>query len=185
LPIRWRLTVFNALTIGAILLVSGFVLFLLVREALLSGVEDTVRSRASEAARSVESGGTLEGEETQRLTLDGVFVLVRDGDGGVLTQTINLPTGAKDPDSVWDRALQDDQPAEGTVEISSDAPAYIYAVPVNPESGQARVVEAGQSYEGMHKSIETFATALAAVVVCAFLLSVIGAYFLARTALSL
>ena len=184
MPIRWRLTLFNALAIGAILVVSGLMLFFLVRGALLSGVEDTVHSRASEAARTVESGGTLEGEETERLTLDGVFVIVRDADGGILTQTINLPSGAEDPDSVWDQALRARQPAEGTIEVASDTPAYIYAVPVDPESGQARVVEAGQSYEGTHRTIETFATALVAVVVGAFLLSVIGAYLLARTALS-
>jgi len=184
LPIRWRLTVFNALAIGAILLVSGLVLFFLVRGALLSGVEDTVRSRALEAARTIESGSTLDQEETERLTLDGVFVFVRNGDGRMLTQTVNLPTGAEDPDSVWDQALQDGQPAEGTIEIASDTPAYIYAVPVDPESGQARVVEAGQSYEGVHRTIEAFATALVAVVVGAILLSVIGAYLLARTALS-
>ncbi len=184
MPIRWRLTLFNALVIGAILLVSGLMLFFLVRGALLSGVEDTVRSRASEAARTVEAGGTLEGEETERLTLDGVFVIVRDADGRILTQTINLPSGAEDPDSVWAQAFQEGQPAEGTIEIASDTPAYIYAVPVDPESGEARMVEAGQSYEGTHRTIETFATALIAIVIGAFLLSVIGAYLLARTALS-
>jgi len=184
LPIRWRLTVFNALAIGAILLISGLVLFLLVREALLSGVEDTVRSRTYEAARTVESGSTLEGEETERLTLDGVFVFVRDGNGGILTQTVDLSAEAEDSESVWSQALQSGSPQGGTIEVSEDNPAYIYAVPVKPESGQARVVEAGQSYEGVHKTIETFGAALVAVVVGAFLLSVIGAYLLARTALS-
>ncbi len=52
MPIRWRLTLFNALIIGAILLALGLSLFLLLREALLSGVEDTVRSRAVAAARA-------------------------------------------------------------------------------------------------------------------------------------
>ncbi len=35
MPIRWRLTLFNALAIGAILLVLGVVLFALLRDALL------------------------------------------------------------------------------------------------------------------------------------------------------
>jgi hypothetical protein len=46
LPIRWRLTLFIALAIGAILLVLGVALFILLSEALLSTVEDTAESRA-------------------------------------------------------------------------------------------------------------------------------------------
>ncbi len=54
--IRWRLTVFNALTIGTILLGLGLALFFLLRGALLSGAEETVQSRAVVAARDVRSG---------------------------------------------------------------------------------------------------------------------------------
>lgn len=184
MPIRWRLTIFNALAIGAILLVSGLALFFFVREALLSGVEDTVRGRAAEAARTIESGEALGQDETERLTLDGVFVVVRDGDGGILTQTVDLPAQAEDNESVWQQALQSGSPEEGTIEISGDNPAYIYAVPVDPEDDSARVVEAGQSYESTHRTIETFGAVLIAVILGAFLISVIGAYLLARAALS-
>ena len=59
MSIRWRLTLFNALAIGLILLVLGLVLFFLSRDALLSNVEDTVRSRATTAARTIGSGVTL------------------------------------------------------------------------------------------------------------------------------
>ena len=41
MPIRWRLTLFIALAIGAILLGLGVALFFLLREALLSNVEQT------------------------------------------------------------------------------------------------------------------------------------------------
>ena len=57
-------------------------------------------------------------------------------------------------------------------------------MPVEPTDGSARVVEAGQSYEGVHRTLETFGTVLVFVILGAFLLSVIGAYLLARTALS-
>lgn len=184
MPIRWRLTLFNALAIGAILLVLGFALFFFVRDALLSEVGDTVRSRALQAAEAVQAGEDLERDVTEWLTLDGVFVVVRDGDGGILTQTVDLPSQAEDLDSAWSRALQSSSPSEDTVEISEETPAYIYAVPVDPESGSARVVEAGQSYEGTHRTIETFGAVLIAVILGAFLLSVGGAYLLARAALS-
>jgi two-component system, OmpR family, sensor kinase len=78
LPIRWRLTVLNALVIGAVLLALGLALFLLLRGALLSGIEEDARDRALAAAQAVESGERLEPDEAERLSLGGVFVLVRD-----------------------------------------------------------------------------------------------------------
>jgi two-component system OmpR family sensor kinase len=184
LPIRSRLTLFNALAIGVILLVLGVALFFFVREALLSRVEDTVSNRALAAAQTVNSGETLDQSEMERLSLDGVFVIVRDGDGKILTQTIDLPTSVEDLDTLWNQALQSGQSQGGTIEIAEDTPAYLYAVPVDPTDGSARVVEAGQSYEGVHRTLETFGTVLVFVILGALLLSVIGAYLLARTALS-
>jgi two-component system, OmpR family, sensor kinase len=183
-PIRERLTLFNALAIGVILLGLGFALFFFVREALLSRVEDTVSSRALAAAKTVNSGGTLDQNEIQQLTLDGVFVIVRDADGQILTQTVDLPSSVEDLDTLRSQALQSGQATGGTIEIAQDTPAYLYAVPVNPTDGSARVVEAGQSYEGVHRTLETFGTVLVFVILGAFLLSVGGAYLLARTALS-
>jgi signal transduction histidine kinase len=184
LPIRRRLTLFNALAIGIILLVLGLTLFFFVREALLSSVENVVGSRALAAAQTVNSGGTLDQSQMQQLTLDGVFVIVRDGDGQILTQTVDLPGSAEDLDTVWSQALESGQSAGGTIEIAEDTPAYLYAVPVGPTDSPARVVEAGQSYEGVHRTLETFGTVLIFVILGAFLLSVIGAYLMARRALS-
>ena len=90
MPVRWRLTLFNALVIGAILLVLGFALFFLLRKALFSGIEDTARARAAEVAREVEAGEELDTSDAEEFALDGVFVVVRDGRGRVLTQTANL-----------------------------------------------------------------------------------------------
>jgi hypothetical protein len=90
-PIRWRLTLFNALAIGGILLLLGFALFLLIRGVLLSGLEAEVRGDAENVARTIESGGTLSRSDARRLALDGVFVVVRDGKGRVLSQTVDLP----------------------------------------------------------------------------------------------
>jgi len=62
LPIRWRLTLFIALVIGAILLALGLALYFMSRIALLAGVEDTARSRAISAAGTIESGEDLSDE---------------------------------------------------------------------------------------------------------------------------
>ncbi len=56
MPIRWRLTVFNALSIGVILVVLGLSLFLLLRNALLSGIEEAVRIGPSPPLRPWSRG---------------------------------------------------------------------------------------------------------------------------------
>jgi two-component system OmpR family sensor kinase len=185
LPIRWRLTLFNALIIGAILLALGLSLFLLLRGALLSGIEDTARSRALAAARALESGeDPLSDDDAEQLTADGVFLVVRDSGGKVLDRTANFSMKEETRDPVWERALSSGDPAGGTAELSSQEPDYVYAVPVNPPARPVRVVEAGKPYDSVEDTLETFATVLAAGGLLAFLLSVGGAYLLARAALS-
>jgi two-component system OmpR family sensor kinase len=184
LPIRWRLTLFIALAIGAILLVLGVALFFLLRDALHSNVEETARKRAVQAAETVEEDDTLEKEDVSEYTLDGVFVIVRDGKGRVLyPEPVNLPSGGAAKDPVWREALITGERASGMVEFSGDEPEYIYAVPVNPTRGSARVVEAGKSYEEAFEGVQTVGATLAAGIGVAFLLSIGGAYLLARTAL--
>jgi two-component system, OmpR family, sensor kinase len=185
LPIRWRLTLFNALIIGAILLVLSLSLFLLLREALLSGIEDTARSRALAAARALRSGDDplKDHDDVKQLTADGVFLIVRDAGGEILNRTTNFSMNEEIRDPVWKRALASGDPEGGTAKLSSEEPDYVYAVPVDPPSGPARVVEAGKSYEPAKETLEVFGTVLATGIGAAFILSIGGAYFLARAAL--
>ena len=184
MPIRWRLTLFNALIIGAILLALGLSLLLLLREALLSGVEDTVRSRAVAAARALESEEDPLSDDVEQLTADGVFLIVRDARGRVLDQTTSFSTYEETSDDVWKRARASGNPAGGTAELTSEDSDYVYAVPVSPPAGPARVVEAGKSYDSVEDALEAFTTVLVVGGLLAFLLSVGGAYLLARAALS-
>ena len=185
MPIRWRLTIFIALVIGAILLLLGVALFFLNRSATLSGIEDTAQSRAIAAAQAINDGEDLsnDDDDIEQLTLDGVFVILRDGSGSILAETVNLPADAEASDTAWRRALDSGDGASGTMEISGETSVYVYAVPVEPPSGPARVVEAGKSYESANETVEVFGTVLAIGIGAAFLLSIGGAYFLARAAL--
>ncbi len=184
MPIRWRLTLFIALVIGAILLVLGVGLYFLLKDALLSNVENTTQDRALKAARKISSGEDPTGDDIDELKLDGVFVIVRDREGHILRDTINLPADAGTEDPVWKRALDSGKPATGTVQFSGDEPPeYVYAVPVDPPRGRARVVEAGKSYEVAFEGVETVGTVLVAGIGVAFVLSIGGAYLLARAAM--
>ena len=186
MPIRWRLTIFNTLIMCAILLVLGLSLFLLLRESLYSGIEDTARTRAVTAAQAVEAGESplKDRDDVEELTADGVFLIVRDGSGAIIDRTTNFSPAGEKSDAVWERAITSGNPVGGAADLSSEAPDYVYAVPVSPPDGSARVVEAAKSYDSVEDALDTFLTILAAGGLIALLLSVGGAYLLARAALS-
>ena len=206
MPIRWRLTLFNAAVIGFILLVLGVSVFLLVRAALRSGVEGTVQSRALAVARTVESGRVLGSDDVEQLTLEGVFVVVRDGEGKVLARTIEARPDQSPDTMFWKEVLDTGEPAGGRVNTSGETQSYVFAVPVDPPVGPriapairspfgpqkaplpsttaARVVEVSKSYETAAATVERLGAILIAGVLAIFLLSVGGAYLLARAALS-
>jgi two-component system, OmpR family, sensor kinase len=181
LPIRWRLTLFIALVIGAILLLLGIALYFMNKSALLANIEDTARSRATTAARALESGKGLSNAYVEQLALDGVIMIIRTDSGRIL-RTENLPEEGDIADVVWREAVSSEEPASGVTNISDD-PYYVRAVPVDPPSGPVRVVEAGKSYEPAEEALEVFGTVLVAGIGAAFILSIAGAYFLARAAL--
>jgi two-component system OmpR family sensor kinase len=189
LSIRWRLTLFNAMIMGTILLVVGLFLFFLLRGALLSGVKDTAENRAVELAQDVEEESgqdlVLDESDAEELAMDGVFAVVRDAEGHVLVQTVELESDEAASDTIWREALESGQPTGGAAELSrGDVSDYVYAVPVSHTYGSARVVEAGKSYESADEVIGTLTGVLAGSALVAFLLSVCGAYLLARKALS-
>ena len=132
MPVRWRLTVFNALVIGTILTLLGVSVFLLLRDALLSGVEYTVRDRAASVARTVEMGQSFSAGDIDRLTLEGVFVVVRDGEGRILARTVNTGPAGGPGEPFWHAAVESGEAVDGQAEVSPGERGYVYAVPVDP-----------------------------------------------------
>ena len=194
MPIRWRLTIFNALVIGSILLALGLALFLLQRHTLLDSIRETASDRALAAAKEIDRGEGLDEEDgrfeldggLQRgLTRDGVFIVVRDGRGRIIApQTGNLLNNGETQDKLWRKVLETGKPAHDTFTLQQEGLTYVYAVPVSPPEQPARIVEAGKSYEPAQDNVYKMALVLASGFTVAFLLSVVGAYLLARNALS-
>lgn len=164
MPIRWRLTAFNVLVIGTILMVLGVSGFFLLREAMRSEVEDTVRDSALTAARTVGAGNALSKGDVEQLTLEGVFVTVRDGDGRVLFKTVDLTPEVGTDGPFWRRAIEGGEPAGGTVELSSEGQGYVYAVPIETAGSEAThregpsVVSARPSASGNGRADATIVT---------------------------
>jgi len=117
---------------GAILAAFGVSVFFLVRGALLSGVEHAVRDSAEGVARTVETGQSLSTGDVERLTLEGVFVIVRDGEGRILARTVDTGSAEDAGEPFWRRAAESGEPVGGQVTVSPGERGYVYAVPVDP-----------------------------------------------------
>src|SRR5829696_447142 len=170
MPIRRRLTIFNALVIGGILLALGCALFFLLRQTLLFSVKDTAHDRALAAAEEINRGEGLD-EENGRLELDGglkrglthddVFIIVRNGRGSIIDKTVNLSNNGEVHDVLWRRVLETGKPAHDKFTFREEGPAYVYAVPVSPRDQPARIVEAGKSYQPTQEIVDKMALVLA------------------------
>ncbi|QYJ16055.1 Signal transduction histidine-protein kinase ArlS [Rubrobacter xylanophilus DSM 9941] len=187
MPILWRLTLFNTLAIGLILLAVGLGLFFLLRGLLLSDLRQTVTERALAAAAEIrevdDEDEAIDSEDIEDLTLDGVFILVRDREGDVIFQTVSLASSPEN-DPLWRRALEEGRTVSGTVALSPEAPDHVVAVPVSTPENPARVVEAGMSREPVAEALAAFRTALLIGLAAGLALSAAGSYLLARLALS-
>jgi hypothetical protein len=168
---------------GMLLLALSLTLYLLNRNALLKGVEESAEDGATVVADTIEAGDTLSSaaDDDDQLLLDEVGVIIRDKDGGIL-QSQGLPAVSSADDNVWRTALKKKMPAHGKAVFAGDNDYYIVALPVDPPNSrmqvidEARVVEALMSYDETEESLETFGTLLATSLGAVFLLSIGGSY---------
>jgi two-component system, OmpR family, sensor kinase len=201
LPIRWRLTLLNAVMIGVILLTLAGSFAWLWYEQSVEQVKNTTKTQAKEAAKALEDGEDLLGKDDDELTQasagGAVVIVIRNAQGKVLGQMPeppNKPDFSKGEihDPVWKEVFKVGQPKHGKVKISSEGADYsVYAMRVNPPdslaaklTSSARVVEAGKLYPSVKGILEEFAPVLATVGLLGFVLLVGGAYLLTRAALS-
>jgi signal transduction histidine kinase len=210
LPIRWRLTLLNAVMIGVILLtLAGSFAWLLYRQSVRQ-VEEITETQALEAARALEGvpcrrapckGEDLLGQDKDELTQatasGDVVIVIRNAQGKVLGQMPEPPdkpdfSTGEIHDPVWKEVLKDGKPEHGKLESSSEDTDYnVYAIPVKPPdnlaatpTSSARVVEAAEDYPSVGRILKELAPVLATVGLLGFVLLVGGAYLLTRAALS-
>ena len=207
MPIRWRLTLLNAVMIGVILLTLAGSFVWLWYEQRVDQVDKTTRIQAMEAARALEDGEDLLGEDKNELTqatAGGTVVLViRDAQGKVLGQrpkpSEKIDFSTKEVhDPVWKEAFNKEEPEHDKVERSAEGADYrVYALPVEPRVGtgrnrlspatltaSARMVEAGKPYPSFSSVLDQLAPVMSTVGLLGFVLLVGGAYLLTRAALS-
>ena len=184
LPIRWRLTIFNALVIlGIATLLVAFLVAAIIR-GVTTSVEETTRARAAEVTRLLEAAGMPDDNTLDTLTEGEVFIVVRDGQGRILMQAGAPPAGIDnfapgDREAIWRAALATGQPVE-----RREYELHVYAVPVATDRATARTVEAWKSYDRAAETFLPFVKTFPFVIPAGLIVAIVGSYLLARSALA-
>lgn len=161
LSIRWRLTIFHAVTLSAIVIGLSIALIALVGVNVQESVRETARSRANEAARIIAASGGLSAADLDRLTDDHVAINAFDGSGqAVISAGEPGPLVADSSSSLWrDLSRSPDAAGKELDPIDQEGNQftgmlrdertsyYLYAVPVPPNSAGISAVVTAMSYD--------------------------------------
>ena len=159
MPIRWRLTLLNALIIGVILLTLAASTTWLWHADLIAGVENDTERQGEAAAEGLKEGEDLLGadqDELEALTAEGtVIIVLRNAQGEVLGQKPKPSEKVPDfktreiDDPVWKEVLKSGEPDHGTAERSSEGSDYnVYAMPVKPDPTFDVLLQSGGDKKG-------------------------------------
>jgi len=190
ISIRWRITLFHITTmlgIAALLTIGMFAVFGIAVE---NAIEATAESRANEAARIVETTGTLTDADLASLNRNGVFIVALDGDGRVVRQIgAGVTAGTVADSNVWREVLAADEGRGGPERVLfsrwDDSAVYTYTEPVHSDESAIRVIEAGASYDQVGQSqFEGVTFAFVGFGIVAFILVTIGSIYLVRSSLA-
>lgn len=193
IPIRWRLTIFHS--VMTLLIAAGLVIgvFIVLIWAVESEVGDRAEIRAEEAAQIVQTRGTLDEADLERLSGNGVEIIVRDAQGIPVLEPQNELPERIDDRPVWEKALELGGPFGETVSVRSTLfpppnpefrtyeRVFVHAIPVEPVGSPIRVVEARIPYDSIGSSLLPVVP-LAGLAVVGSLLSIGGSYILTRKA---
>jgi signal transduction histidine kinase len=187
MSIRWRLTLFHALTMLLVVALLTGVLIAVIFVVMHLLTERPVRERANEAAAIVETSGTLNASELSRLSEDGIFLILRDEQGRIIAQTDDVPETLTARDEViWRMALESGFSKDGEADGH-----YIYVVPVVRPDEPLLLVESLKAYTILDQGgvrITVPPAGLAGIAAGAALISILpailGSFLVARRALA-
>lgn len=190
IPIRWRLILFQVITL---LLVAGLLavgLFAVFGIAAANYVEAEAQSRATDAARQIERGGGLSEADLVALNRDSVFIIAMDQEGRVVAQIgTGLEVGSQVEADVWAPvAATGASNTLGERQVFDrwdDSANYLHVEPVAGNSAGIAFVAAGVNYDTVGASQYMWITfAFVGFGVLAFLLAVAGSVLLVRYSLA-
>jgi signal transduction histidine kinase len=184
LPIRWRLTLVNALLIlGIGTLLVGYTLVVAWR-GVSTSVEESVEHRASEITRLLETGVAPNDPQIAGYVDDGFLLLVRDGQGNVLAEINHDPFRYDRLDAQQRNALWREVVATDAVAADRPMELYGYGVPVTTEASAARVVEVWRSYDEAANDLIPFLVIVTFAIPALVILAVAASWWIARSAMA-
>jgi two-component system sensor histidine kinase CiaH len=187
---RWRLTLWFALALGVILVVTGAAVYLTTRAVLFDQVNSDLESRAGREQsllmprlpgrgpgapqRAIVIGPTF--------TAGGYFYALVEPSGELLASTPNVdPAGLADTDALQ-RAL-DEGTAFADTHSSEDESLRVYVVRLNGPQGSELLMEVGRSTEPERQALRRLLLVLAGGIGGGLILAAAGGYFLSGLAL--
>jgi signal transduction histidine kinase len=156
-PIRVRLAAAIAAAMALVLVLAGLYTYGRVRTELDDALDEAVKVRAESIAALVRAGGgelaTVGPEDP-----DETFVQVLSADGRIVVSSPGVRAGSVASDAELERAQGDAVALEGRSVPALDAPARLYAQPVNA-GGRRLVVVAGASTEDRDDTLRVLSRA--------------------------
>jgi signal transduction histidine kinase len=182
LPIRWRLTLVNALLIvgiGTLLVAYG--LWVAYR-GVATSVEESVERRASEITRLLEAGVAPDDPRMAGYVDEGFLLLIRDADGNVLAEINNDPfrydrLSEEEGNALWQEVVSSD-----AAEAERPQELYGYGMPVNAETSDARVVEVWRSYDEAANELIPFLVIVTFAIPALIIVAIAASWWMARSA---
>jgi heavy metal sensor kinase len=186
--IRVRLTLWYVLLLTAVLIAFSGVLYLALRVALYSNLDDTLRSSATLVANSLE----IDSQEILRADPEPSFSLNDSQEGEHFWRILDLSgqvveqVGAREmaapifPDIV--RAAREGQEVIQSIDIGGD-PVRVYTAPVIHENRVVAIVQLGVSLDDVQETLAAFCWIVMLALPATLALASSGGLFLADRAL--
>lgn len=189
ISIRWRITLFHIVTMLGIAVLLSFGMFAVFGIAVSNSIEATAEARANEAARIVETTGTLTGADLARLNRDSVFIIALDDQGRVVSQIgAGLAAGDQVDRAIWGETAESGRSSIGersTFDRWDDDADYIHTETVTADGSPIRFVAAGVNYDQMGEQQFRWVTfTFVGFGLVAFILITIGSISLVRSSLA-
>lgn len=183
MSVRWRLTIFNALIILAIeVLLVGLALVVAYR-GVSTSVEESVERRASQVSRLLETEVQPDDPALRGYVDEGYLLLIRDGEGNVLTEIDADPARYDTLSENQREALWRQVVSSNAVATANPRELYGYGVLVNTGLSSARVVEVWRSYDEAANDIVPFLPVVTFAIPLTIVLAIGGSYLKTRSAL--
>jgi signal transduction histidine kinase len=198
IPIRWRLTLFNAISLLVIAILLTVGVFAVMGVSVQDIVENSARQRANEAARVLANTGGFAALEEDRFSDRDISLVAFNGSGEIVYRSgpgdsvlegyagqaaFEALRNTTDPDVLLGYDTRDEWKNDPKLQDALDE-GYVYAVPAPPNDLGISVIAATRSYDYVGGSrFGEWVIGVGAIMVVLLVAIVIASHLITRAAL--